>query len=112
MARAGWIGDYVDANSFLDMFICDGGNNNTGFCDEAFDEMVLRKAPNAKTEKERYQIFHEAETRLMQAVPLIPIYTYSSRHLIHPSMKGRHVNLLDWPNFKYIWLDPTAEAPR
>lgn len=109
MARAGWIGDYVDANSFLDMFICDGGNNSTGFCDEQFDDMVLRKAPNARTREERYQIFFDAETRLMREVPIIPIYTYSSRHLVHPSFKGRHANLLDWPNFKYMSLEPTAE---
>ena len=29
IARRGWIGDYVDANNFLDLFITDGGNNNS-----------------------------------------------------------------------------------
>ena len=33
VARRGWIGDYVDANNFLDLFITDGGNNNTGYSD-------------------------------------------------------------------------------
>jgi oligopeptide transport system substrate-binding protein len=108
IARAGWIGDYVDANTFLDMFICDGGQNETGFCDKEYDEMILRKAPQAKSTEERFAIFFEAETRLMKEMAIIPIYTYSSRHLTHPSFKGRHPNLMDWPNYKYMWLDPDA----
>lgn len=35
IARAGWIGDYVDPNSFLDMWVTDGGNNRTGWGDPA-----------------------------------------------------------------------------
>ncbi len=47
MARRGWIGDYVDPNNFLDLFLCGGGNNNTGFCDPRYDELVMRQAPRA-----------------------------------------------------------------
>lgn len=110
MARRGWIGDYVDANNFLDLFLCGGGNNNTGFCDATFDEMILREAPMAKSREERYAIFHAAETRLMEAMPFIPIYTYTSSHLIHPSVKGMPPNLMDSMNFKYVWLEPTEEV--
>jgi oligopeptide transport system substrate-binding protein len=110
IARAGWIGDYVDPNTFLDMFICGGGQNDTGFCDAEYDEMILRKAPYAKSNEERYAIFFEAETRLMEEMAIIPIYTYSSRHLVHPTFKGRHANLMDYPNYKYMRLDPGAAA--
>ncbi|GAB5450781.1 MAG: peptide ABC transporter substrate-binding protein [Halioglobus sp.] len=108
IARRGWIGDYVDANSFLDMFVCDGGNNSTGFCDPEYDEMILREAPRAKSREERYRIFHEAETRLMEQMPIIPIYTYTSNHLVHPSVKGLPPNLMDSLNLKYVWLDAEA----
>src|SRR6056297_130792 len=47
MARRGWIGDYVDPNNFLDLFLCGGGNNNTGFCDPRYDALVKEKAPGA-----------------------------------------------------------------
>ena len=110
MARRGWIGDYVDANNFLDMFLCGGGNNNTGFCDPEYDDMILRKAPNARSREERYAIFFAAETRLMEAMPIIPIYTYTSSHLIHPSVKGMPPNLMDSMNFKYVWLDASEQA--
>ncbi|MFK7974870.1 MAG: ABC transporter substrate-binding protein [Halioglobus sp.] len=109
MARRGWIGDYVDANNFLDLFLCGGGNNSTGFCDPTFDEMILRDAPRAKNREERYAIFHAAETRLMQTMPIIPIYTYTSSHLIHSSVKGMPPNLMDSMNFKYVWLEASEE---
>jgi oligopeptide transport system substrate-binding protein len=108
MARRGWIGDYVDPNNFLDLFLCNGGNNNTGFCDPEYDEMVLRRAPQAKTREERFAIFRDAETRLMEQMPIIPIYTYTSNHLIHPSVRGMPPNLMDAVNFKYVSLQPDA----
>ena len=95
----------MDPNNFLDLFLSDGGNNNTGFCDPRYDEMIPALAPQAKTREERFAIFHEAETLLMEQMPILPIYTYTSKHLIHPSVKGMPSNLMDSLNLKYVWLD-------
>ena len=46
------------------------------------------RAPKAETREERYALFTEAETMLMEEMPIIPIYTYTSKHLIHPSVEG------------------------
>jgi oligopeptide transport system substrate-binding protein len=105
IARRGWIGDYVDPNNFLDLFLCGGGNNNTGFCDPDYDEMILRRAPQAKTPEQRFAVFAEAEALLMKQMPILPIYTYTSQHLIHPSVKGLPPNLMDSINLKYVSLD-------
>jgi oligopeptide transport system substrate-binding protein len=109
MARRGWIGDYVDPNNFLDLFLCEGGNNNTGFCDPDYDDMILRQAPQAASREERYAIFHAAETLLMEQMPIIPIYTYTSNHLINPSVKGMPSNLMDSLNLKYVSLEQNPE---
>jgi len=37
IARSGWIGDYEDPNTFLDMWVTNGPNNNTGFSDPLYD---------------------------------------------------------------------------
>ena len=112
ISRRGWIGDYVDPNNFLDMYLTGGGNNNTGFSDPRYDKMIKETAPKAKTQEERFAIFYEAETLLMEQMPILPIYTYSSQHLIHPSVKGLPSNLMDSLNLKYVWLEPqpTMEA--
>ena len=106
VARRGWIGDYVDANNFLDLFITDGGNNNTGYANEVYDDIILNRAPKAKSRDERYGLFYEAETMLMQEMPIIPIYTYTSKHLVHPSVEGIYPNLMDSLNLKYVTLHP------
>jgi len=110
MARRGWIGDYIDPNNFLDLFLCDGGNNNTGFCDPLYDDMILRQAPRAASREQRYAIFAAAERRLMEQMPIIPIYTYTSNQLIHPSVQGRPSNLMNHVNYKYITLDSNWQA--
>ena len=106
VARRGWIGDYVDPNNFLDLFITDGGNNNTGYANDIYDEIILERAPKAKTREARYSLFTEAETMMMNDMPIIPIYTYTSKHLIHPSVEGIYPNLMDSLNLKYVTLHP------
>lgn len=106
IARAGWIGDYVDPTSFLDLWITDGGNNNTGWSNARFDELILRKIPAMKTDEERLEGFYQAETILMQELPTIPIYTYVTKHLLSPSVKGMPHNIMDFVSFKHVYLDP------
>ena len=106
VARRGWIGDYVDANNFLDLFLANGGNNNTGYANAEFDDIILNQAPKAASREERYQLFFQAETMMMQEMPIIPFYTYTSKRLIHPSVNGIYPNLMDSLNLKYVRLDP------
>ena len=40
MARAGWIADYPDPNTFLDMWITNGGNNQTGWSNALYDRLI------------------------------------------------------------------------
>lgn len=110
VARRGWIGDYVDPNSFLDMFLTGGGNNNTGFASERYDEIILEEAPTKLDTDERFALYKEAETILIEEMPIIPLYTYQSKHLVHPSVKGRPVNIMDYTNYKYVYLEPVPDA--
>jgi oligopeptide transport system substrate-binding protein len=108
ISRRGWIGDYVDPNTFLDMYVTDGGNNKTGFSSERYDEIILREAPATLDREARYELYREAETILMESMAILPIYTYSTKHLTHPSVKGKPSNIMDHVNFNHIWLDPTV----
>lgn len=103
IARAGWIGDYADPNTFLDMFVTDGGNNKTGWSDSDYDSLI-EKAGRLQNKPERYEVFQQAEHILMQESPIMPIYTYTTKHLIHPHVKGWHDNILDRHPFKYLYL--------
>jgi oligopeptide transport system substrate-binding protein len=106
IARGGWIGDYVDPNSFLDMWVTDGGNNRTGWSDPRYDELVMRLAPTAPSREQRYAWFREAEARLMDAMPVIPVFYSSRNYLMQSSVRGLPPNLLGYPLFKQVHLEP------
>lgn len=107
ISRAGWIGDYVDPNTFLDMWVTDGGNNQTGWSNQRYDEIISTLAPAATDRETRYELFREAEAILLEAAPVIPIYIYTSISLVNPSVKGLHDNILNYVSYKHLWLEPT-----
>lgn len=104
IARAGWIGDYVDPNTFLDMWVSEGGNNQTGWSNKRYDEIILNLAPKAASRDKRYRLFEEAESILLDELPIIPLYVYTNKSLIQPSVHGIESNLLDYIAYKYVWL--------
>jgi len=105
IARAGWIGDYVDPNTFLDMWVKDGGNNRTGWSNPRYDELILKLAPQTADRKLRYQLMAEAEAILLEDMPIVPIYIYNSKSLVHPSLKGLQPNILNYNLYKNLSLD-------
>ena len=105
IARAGWIGDYVDPNTFLDMWVSNGGNNRTGWSNTRYDELILKLAPEAADREERYQLMREAEALLLEDMAVLPLYIYTSKSLVHPSLKGLKPNLLDYTLYKQLHLD-------
>lgn len=110
VGRKAWIGDYVDPNTFLDMFVTDGENNNTGWGNAEYDEMIR----NAKTEADpakRLAMLHRAEELLMAQQPIIPIYYYVSRNLVRPRVRGFWNNLQDTHPLRALSIDDDASGP-
>ncbi len=109
IARAGWIGDYSDPNTFLDMFVTGGGNNNTGWSNARYDDLIGR-AQRELDPKKRLAAFREAETILVRdEVPIMPIYTYVNQGMLRESVLGWFENVRDWHPLKYLWLEPVGD---
>jgi len=104
ISRAAWIGDYPDPNTFLDMWVTDGGNNHTGWSNKTYDGLIA-KAGETIDQKERYSYFQQAEKILVDQVPIIPIYTYTRVFLIRPEVKGWYPNILDHHPYQYVYLE-------
>lgn len=94
MASAGWIGDYLDPTTFLNIWTPGNGNNNTGWSDPRYDSL-LRAAALKAIPAERIALFREAEGLLMDAQPILPISYYTRNYLLRPEVKGWHPLLLD-----------------
>jgi oligopeptide transport system substrate-binding protein len=104
IARMSWIGDYPDPNTFMDMWVTDGGNNHTGWSNKAYDDLIAKAAVTVDRE-ERYEYFQQAEKMLVDEVPIIPVYTYTRDYLIRPEVKGWYPNILDHHPYKHVYLD-------
>ncbi|MCC7441694.1 MAG: peptide ABC transporter substrate-binding protein [Bdellovibrionales bacterium] len=109
MARAGWIGDYADPTTFMDMFVTGGGNNQTGWSNKEYDRLI-RQAAETGSQEARYAIFQKAEKILLEEAPIIPLYTYTNKALISPDVKGWEKNILDNHPYKYVHLSSEGEA--
>jgi oligopeptide transport system substrate-binding protein len=96
--RLGWVGDYVDAMNFLELWTCDSGNNNANFCDPAYDRLVAQ-ARRTPDDQKRYELYAQLEQKLVGpegAMPMIPIYWYTYTALEDTSVKDTfNLNLLD-----------------
>jgi oligopeptide transport system substrate-binding protein len=96
LSRSSWIGDYNDANTFLDMFMSNNGNNRTGWRDEAYDRLI--RTANQQTDvAARRTLLQQAEQRLIRDDLIIaPIYFYAGVNFFDPEkIEGIHFNLLD-----------------
>jgi oligopeptide transport system substrate-binding protein len=103
VAYAGWNADYYDAATFLDMWITDGGNNETGWSNAAFDKLIA-DAGQCTDAAKRIGILLEAEHLVLKEAPVIPIYYATRTRLIHPAVKEWQPRLLDNRIWKYMDL--------
>ncbi len=94
VARAGWIGDYPDPNTFLDLFVTDGVQNETGWGNQAFDQLIDQATREGDPER-RMRILHQAEEIIMGDLPVMPIYFYVSTNLVKPHVRGFYSNSQD-----------------
>ena len=87
IARAGWIADYPDPNTFLDMWLTGGPQNDTGWSNKQYDDLVLGAAKETDPTK-RLKMLSDAEQIFIDEMPVIPIYFYTSRNVVNPKIEG------------------------
>ena len=104
ISRAGWIGDYEDPNTFLDLMRPNRGNNKTGWENMEYDALV-QKANTINNQAERYELLYKAEEILIENMPVIPLYTYVRAYQLSPDVKGFSPHILDHHHPKFIYLE-------
>ena len=104
ISRAGWIGDYEDPNTFLDLMRPNRGNNKTGWENKEYDQLV-EKANTINNQSERYEMLYRAEEILIDNMPIIPLYTYVRSYQLSSDVKGFNPHILDHHHPKFIYLE-------
>jgi oligopeptide transport system substrate-binding protein len=98
--RGGWIADFGDPTSFLDLFISGNELNNTFYGNAGYDRLL--EEASALREAERMRKLESAELLLMNEMPVIPLYYYVSRHLVSPDIGGFVDNVRDIHLSRYL----------
>ena len=102
LIRSGWIGDYNDASNFLDLFRGDVGTiNPAGWKNAEYDSLMKQAEIELNAEK-RIDLMQQAEKILLSEMPLIPIYYYTTQHLLNPELKGWEDNVMDIHPSRYL----------
>lgn len=104
VSRAGWIGDYEDPNTFLDLLRPNRGNNKTGWGNLEYDRLV-QLANSKNNQSERYELLKQAERILIDEMPIIPLYTYVRVYQLSGDVKGYYPHYLDHHHPKYFYLE-------
>ena len=120
IARNGWLGDYNDPISFLDMWITSSGNNDCQFGKgdhanyagytykgeagktwaESYDKIIgeVKTSSDAAT---RFDLMHQAEDILMETGAICPVYYYTDIYMCDASIDGFFASPLGFKYFMY-----------
>ena len=111
LSRASWIGDYNDPDTFLNLFVTNGGNNRTGWSNPRYDELI-RDADKEPDLVRREKLLQEAETILMRdGNPIVPLFFYVGFNYYDPNkIHGISRNILDNHPINAIWKSEDAPA--
>jgi oligopeptide transport system substrate-binding protein len=103
ISRGSWIGDYLDPNTFLDLWTTTNANNRTGFTDPAYDALINRAARTVDAE-ERFELLRRAEEWVTnEEMIILPVYYYVVSNLYDErDFTGLTPNLLNTIDLKAV----------
>jgi oligopeptide transport system substrate-binding protein len=104
LARMGWIGDYADPNTFLELLITDNGNNHSNWSNPEYDAL-LQRANRTQDGAQRFAMLRQAEALAMQQAPVLPLYTNTRSELVKPYLMGHFTNVQSRLLLKHWWID-------
>ncbi|WP_341483995.1 hypothetical protein [Clostridium saudiense] len=79
--------------TFLDLFVTGGGNNDSGYSNPEYDALIAAAKVETDPDKRKEQL-REAEDILMDDMPILPIYYYTTVMGWNENVKGIQVSVL------------------
>lgn len=101
--RIGWIGDYNDPYTFLELGLSNHGQNDTGYSEPSYDKLLADSFQTDSIE-ERAAVLREAEKQFLNDYPVAPVYYYITSRLIKPWVGGYQDNIMDHHYTKHFYI--------
>jgi oligopeptide transport system substrate-binding protein len=115
--RSGWIGDYQDAFTFLELFHSGQSRNDAGYDNPRYDRL-LEQIATERIPARRRNLMIEAERVLLADQVVLPVYTYVTKRLVDPLLKGWEPNVMDFHPSQHMFFvkaragaEETRDAP-
>lgn len=105
--RKGWVGDYMDPFTFLELNYTAQGNGNTGWNDPKYNKM-LDDANNTIDLNERSKMLARAEYYLLEQFIFLPISIPSTNWMKKPYVKGLYPNPATLHPWKEVYIERDA----
>ena len=102
IARNGWIADYNDPITFLDMWVTGGGNNDAQYKNPEYDAFI-KQAKSSPDAAVRMKAMHDAEDILLGEHVVAPIYFYTQPYMVKDDLKGMYYTPLGYFFFGYCY---------
>ncbi|MCL5271018.1 MAG: peptide ABC transporter substrate-binding protein [bacterium] len=110
LARAGWVGDFKDPLTFLEIFDSKSENNDSHWADPKYDALLAACRAEADPAR-RERLLLEAGSYLMQQMPAIPIYYNTSPYLATPEIEGYVINPMGmFDPARLAWKPPARRS--
>jgi oligopeptide transport system substrate-binding protein len=104
--RLGWFVDYPDADSFMNVFLSDSGNNHTRWKNSQYDALVHQAVTTLRSDQ-RQRLYDQAQRLLLERdTAIIPVYATEKTYLLKPRFQGLTINALNLPDFDRLRLKP------
>lgn len=105
LSITGWSPDYNDPMTFLDMWVTDGGNNDTRWGSEEYDALIDSATNETEDLAARQEYFYQAEEILADQYIILPSYWRSASYTYNTNkILGGLRNTTFQTNFAYVEL--------
>src|SRR5215203_601688 len=100
----GWIGDYDDPMTFMDIYLADSSNNNSSFDDEEYNRLI-KEAQTTSDLQERMQNMLKAERILIEQAGTVPLYFQALAGLQKPNFTDYAYHSFGGSDWKYVQVE-------
>ncbi|MDR7856994.1 peptide ABC transporter substrate-binding protein [Tissierella sp.] len=104
ISRAGWIGDYMDPITFIELWESSSPFNDAKYNNPEYDKMV-KIAKTSGDKAERFEAMRAAEKMIMEDMPVVPVYFYTQPYAQKSYVKGVYKPLVNYPKLTYAELN-------
>lgn len=105
VGRAGWIGDYNDPYTFLELFKTGIAYNYGKYSNPAYDSAMEKASKMAGDLNARAEVMRKAEQLALDENALIPVYHYVNKRLVNSKVKGWDDNLMGVHRSRFVSID-------